>query len=172
LIGWFITLQQNQPIRKYLEIVQVWLYTDWLIQCTSTKSANQKSDACYILVQSTNQNALTHAIKGRVWPEFIIRCPTMIQALENLRNQIVMVYRETIELAKTADLIRQQLHQQRGRGCGRSCSGVGQLCRSSCWRCGEEGCWKRDSAKRWTRRRSHSLIRRGRPDHPHRLRSS
>ena len=42
-----------------------------------------------------------------------IRCPTMEQALNKIRSQIVMVYKGTIVLAKTAADIAQQLHQQR-----------------------------------------------------------
>ena len=37
----------------------------------------------------------------------------MEQALNKLRSQIVMVYKGTLELAKTADALAHQLHQQR-----------------------------------------------------------
>ena len=90
-----------------------------------------QSDACCTLVQSTNQNAFTHEIKDRDWPEFLIRCPTMgrIQfkfnrvlamyqrlgeRLEELANEIAD-RKEVAAMAKKAEedrMERRRLQQQ------------------------------------------------------------
>ena len=147
-ICWFSAIQQNQPIKKHLEFVNV-----------------GQSDACCILVQSTNQNALTHETKGRVWTEFIIRCPTMEQALEASGTRMLWCTREPSSWRRRLTSYVNSFTSRGGNGCGWSCSGVGRLCGSSCWTSCEE-----DKSRR---KGSHSLISRGHPVHlPHQRSSS